>query len=253
MGGIQYVYWMGARLTPWMLYCLQLLDADLRRLFGVHLVLDPSKGIRTEAEQTAIFLDRYRLQATGSGPFNDVRWWNGRRYVRHSGLGTVAPPRTSNHEIQGTTAAVDVADSGGAGIGTMGSARSNWLRANASKYGLVPEGFNFNEAWHYAIPNIFNAVPAGGANIIPAEQEPEPEEDEMKSTYNWWIDGKGQQQNIVFAIGGNGMVDHWTSSNGPYNTEHIRQYDLAGPGHKVEADHGDALLAKLSETRNGKS
>lgn len=168
MGGINYVYWMGARLTPWMLYCLQRLDADLQRLFGVRLVLDASKGIRTEAEQTAIFLARYRAQRTGSGPFGDVRWWNGTRYVRHSGLGTVAAPRTSNHEIQGTTAAVDVADSGGAGIGTMGSARSNWLRANAANYGLVPEGFNFGEAWHYAVPNIFNPVPAGGADAAPA-------------------------------------------------------------------------------------
>lgn len=167
MGGINYVYWMGARLTPWMLYCLQRLDADLRAKFGVHLVLDPSKGIRTEAEQTAIFLSRYRAQRVGSGPFGDVRWWNGTRYVRYSGLGTVAAPRTSNHEIQGTTAAVDVADSGGAGIGTWGSERSNWLRANAANYGLIPEGFNFKEAWHYAVPNIFNPVPAGGAVVSP--------------------------------------------------------------------------------------
>lgn len=178
MGGINYVYWMGARLTPWMLYCLQRLDADLRAKFGVHLVLDPSKGIRTEAEQTAIFLSRYRAQRTGSGPFGDVRWWNGTRYVRHSGLGTVAAPRTSNHEIQGTTAAVDVADSGGAGIGTWGSERSNWLRANAGNYGLIPEGFNFKEAWHYAVPNIFQAVPGGSGAVAGGSS---PEEDDMPS------------------------------------------------------------------------
>ncbi|WP_311257328.1 M15 family metallopeptidase [Microbacterium sp. WCS2018Hpa-9] len=162
MGGIEYVYWDGARLTPWMKHCLERLDADLRRLFGVHLTLDSSKGIRLNSEQRAIFLDRYRPQSSGSGPFGDVRWWNGVRYVRRSGLGTVAQPGTSNHEIQGSTAAVDLADSGGSGIGTMGSARSNWLRRNAGNYGLVPEGFNFNEAWHYAVPNIFNPVPAGG-------------------------------------------------------------------------------------------
>lgn len=187
MGGIQYVYWMGARLTPWMLYCLQRLDADLQRLFGVRLVLDASKGIRTEAEQTAIFLDRYRAQRTGSGPFGDVRWWNGTRYVRYSGLGTVAAPRTSNHEIQGTTAAVDVADSGGAGIGTMGSARSNWLRRNAANYGLVPEGFNFNEAWHYAVPNIFRNVPGGGASTSSGgSSAPVPEEDDdMPKLIRW--------------------------------------------------------------------
>lgn len=191
MGGITYVYWMGARLTPWMLHCLQRLDADLRRLFGVHLVLDSSKGIRTEAEQTAIFLSRYRAQRTGSGPFGDVRWWNGTRYVRHSGLGTVAQPGTSNHEIQGTTAAVDLGDSGGAGIGTKGSARSNWLRANAANYGLIPEGFNFGEAWHYAVPNIFTAVPNGGqATPTPA---PVHKEDDM-TLFRW-------NESHVFGLG----------------------------------------------------
>lgn len=154
-----FVYWQGARLTPWMLYCLLRLDADLRRLFGVHLVLDSSKGIRLNSEQRAIFFDRYRQQSSGRGPFNDVRWFEGRRYVRHSGLGTVAPPGESNHEIQGDTGAVDLADSGGPGIGTMGSERSNWLRAHAADYDLDPEGFEFEEAWHYAIHGIFRTPP----------------------------------------------------------------------------------------------
>jgi len=187
MGGIQYVYWPGTttRLTPWMLYCLTRLDADLRRLFGVHLVLDSSdtqRGIRTEAEQTTLFLSRYSVQWWGSGLYGDVRWWKGKRYVRHSGLGTVAQPKTSNHEIQqGYYGAVDLADSGGPGIGTMGSARSNWLKANAARYGLEPEGFKFKEAWHYRIPNIFRAAPS-----IPAPPAPplviedEREENTMK-------------------------------------------------------------------------
>lgn len=185
---VSYVYRDGARLTPWMDYCLGRLDADLQRLFGVRLTLAPDKGIRTTAEQTAIFLSRYRVQLVGKGPFGDVRWWKGRRYVRHSGLGTVAQPGTSNHEIQGSTAAVDVADSGGPGIGTMGSARSNWLRANASRYGLVPEGFSFGEAWHYAIPNVFNPVPgvgsgagssagSGGSGVVPPGRVEEDEDD----------------------------------------------------------------------------
>jgi hypothetical protein len=193
MGGMQYVYWMGARLTPWMLYCLQLLDADLQRLFGVSLVLHSKAGIRLYEEQKELFLSRYRLQASGGGPFGDVRWWQGRRYVRHSGDGTVAPPSQSNHEIQGTTAAVDVADSGGAGIGTMGSARSNWLRKNAENYGLDPEGFGFGEAWHYAIPNIFNAVPgapAGGAGSSkPRPKVDEVQEDEMPDSMFAIVDG----------------------------------------------------------------
>lgn len=166
MGGIEYVYWPGTstRLTPWMLYKLKELDRDLRKNFGVHLVLDSSagqRGVRTEQDQINLFTSRYRQQAVGNGPFGDVRWWQGRRYVRYSGLGTVAQPGTSNHEIQGQDAAIDLADSGGAGIGTMGSQRSNWLRANAHWYGMEPEGFNFNEAWHYKMKNVFQAVPGG--------------------------------------------------------------------------------------------
>lgn len=191
MGGIQYVYWPGTttRLTPWMLYCLQRLDADLRRLFDVHLSLDSSgtqRGIRTHEEQKDLFLSRYRVQWAGYGPFNDVRYWEGRRYVRHSGLGTVAQPGTSNHEIQEEYyAAIDLADSGGEGIGTMGSNRSNWLRANAGKYGLEPEGFKFKEAWHYRVPNIFQNVPgkpAGGGNTAP----PTSEKDELTMTSPIW-------------------------------------------------------------------
>lgn len=175
MGGIEYVYWPGTttRLTPWMLYCLQRLDEDLRKFFDVHLTLDSSdvqRGIRTYEEQVELFTSRYRKQAVGSGPYGDVRWWGSARWVRHSGLGTVAQPGKSNHEIQGTSAAIDLADSGDAGIGTMGSNRSNWLRANAGKYGLEPEGFSFNEAWHYRVPGIFRVPPTPPpAPTIPEE------------------------------------------------------------------------------------
>lgn len=180
MGGIQYVYWPGTttRLTPWMLYCLQRLDADLRRLFGVRLTLDSSqtqRGIRTYQEQVDLFLSRYRVQAFGWGPYKDARWWKGKRYVRHSGLGTVAQPGTSNHEIQQNYyGAVDLADSGGPGIGTAGSERSNWLKENAARYGLEPEGFKFKEAWHYRVPNIFQAVPSGGGNVAPSKPSSPP-------------------------------------------------------------------------------
>lgn len=214
MGGIEYVYWDGARLTPWMKYCLERLDADLRKLFGVHLVLDSSKGIRLNSEQRAIFLDRYRPQSSGGGPFGDVRWWNGTRYVRYSGLGTVAQPGSSNHEIQGTTAAVDLADSGGSGIGTMGSARSNWLRRNAAHYGLIPEGFNFNEAWHYAVPNIFTPVPGRGANVTPA---PVPKEDDDMLAL--LIDG------VYMCTIAPGVFSHMIKSDNPERIKNIVKSD----------------------------
>lgn len=232
MGGIQYVYWPGTttRLTPWMLHCLQKLDADLRRNFGVHLVLDSSqgqRGIRTEQEQVDLFLSRYRLQASGNGPFGDVRYWKGRRYVRHSGPGTVKQPDGSNHEIQGTNAAIDVADSGGAGIGTMGSERSNWLRDNAENYGLEPEGFEFGEAWHYKIPNIFTPVPASavGADV--------PKEDEMEA----------------YVIAPNGAVVH-LFSGGRHVFGSQQEYETYGQEVQFIRDRGGLEMAPVPALSN---
>lgn len=59
---------------------------------------------------------------------------------------SVAYPGTSLHE---TGRALDVYDSGPApGVTTAGNVRSNWLRANAAKYGFSPTGYGFNEPWH---------------------------------------------------------------------------------------------------------
>lgn len=258
MGGIQYVYWPGTstRLTPWMLYCLQRLDADLQRLFGVRLALDSSvtqRGIRTSQEQVDLFLSRYRLQASGSGPFGDVRWWQGRRYVRHSGAGTVAAPGGSNHEIQGSTAAVDVADSGGAGIGTMGSARSNWLRANASRYGLVPEGFSFNEAWHYSIPNIFAAVPAGGGGVVPAPSpQPESEEDDMPKNSGFIYRGSTQaanQRTVLICNYGSGLFHEYTNgttaTDSAYNAAIAKAFDTTSFA-EISESHAASIKKSLT-------
>lgn len=159
----------GSRLTPWMLHCVNLLDQELHRRFGVHVRV--TSGIRTYADQEAVFRSRYVTAGNVNGrKVYDTRWWNGQLWYRISSVGTVAAPGSSNHEIQGNVAAVDLADTGSdGGIATMGSVRSDWLRANASKFGLVPSGFSFGEAWHYDIPNIFNTPPggspAGGGSI----------------------------------------------------------------------------------------
>ncbi|WP_341935350.1 hypothetical protein MRBLWO14_000997 [Microbacterium sp. LWO14-1.2] len=259
MGGMQYVYWMGARLTPWMLYCLKLLDADLRRLFGVSLVLHSTAGIRLHEEQKALFLSRYQLQASGTGPYGDVRWWQGRRYVRHSGDGTVAPPSESNHEIQGTTAAVDVADSGGAGIGTMGSARSNWLRANASKYGLIPEGFKFKEAWHYAIPDIFRAVPAGGADA-PEVTEPESEEDDdmrnpamFCTTANDKMVSETNLPNTYIVTDSNGFFHQVSGIDGTYASRIAQAYGVTVDAQWITQSHAVRLERDCAAMRPTRS
>jgi hypothetical protein len=168
-GSVEDVWRDGSRLTLWMLYVINLLDADLFRLFGVHVLV--TSAIRTYAEQEAIFRARYVTAGNVNGRrVYDTRIWNGVRWYRISSAGTVAVPGTSNHEIQGTRAAVDLRDTGrDAGIATAGSARSNWLRANAAAYGLVPSGFGFGEAWHYDVLNIFNTPPSA-----PPAPKPEP-------------------------------------------------------------------------------
>lgn len=167
MGGtINYVHRDGSRLTPWMLYVINRANVEFKARFGCELLV--TSGIRTHQEQIDIFLSKFRVQWAGGGPYGDVRWWQGKRYVRHAGGGTVAAPGTSNHEVQGTKAAVDLRDSGrDAGVATGGNARANWLRANAARLGLVPSGYGFGEPWHYDIPDIFRtppATPAGGAS-----------------------------------------------------------------------------------------
>lgn len=177
MAGLSYVYRDGSRLTPYMLYQINRADADFYRAHGCRLLV--TSGIRTNTEQTNIFLSKYRVQVFGNGPYGDVRWWKGRRYVRVVGGGTVAAPGSSNHEIQGSKAAVDLRDSGhDAGVASGGNARANWLRANAHKYGLVPEGYGFGEPWHYAVLNIFNNVPGSGSAAGGGASN-ESEEDDM--------------------------------------------------------------------------
>lgn len=153
----------GQRATPYMAYQLRRLKNDFRARFGLEIYA--VSGIRLDWEQIQIFLARYVKAGEVNGRYvYDTRVWNGVRYYRISNAGTVAVPGTSNHEIQGDSAAWDFADSGSdAGVSRAGSARSNWLRDNAWRYDLEPEGFNFGEAWHYKAKKIFNAVPGSSS------------------------------------------------------------------------------------------
>lgn len=178
MGGNapEFVWRDGSRLTPYMAYQVERLNADMLRLFGVAVLV--TSGIRTHDEQIAIFLDTYTAQGSGSGLYGDVRWWQGVRYVRTDGSGTAAVPGQSNHEIQGDVAAMDLRDTGDdPGISSMGSARAEWLRVNCGDYGLYPEGYEFDEAWHYRIRGIYQAAPA--FTIGSAATTHSPEEDDM--------------------------------------------------------------------------
>lgn len=83
--------------------------ADVKARTGI--VLRVRGWNRTIAEQDRFFFERYEPRAIGSGPFGDVRWYKGRRYVRVRGA-AAAIPGTSNH---GWGLAVDVEDFGNVG------------------------------------------------------------------------------------------------------------------------------------------
>lgn len=101
---------------------------------------------RDYESQKRIFLQRYVPQITGSGPYGDVRFWSGTRYVRRSGTAAAAVPGTSNH---GWGTALDLAD----GVNTGAGSTWDWLQANAACFGWrnpawakLPEFF---EPWHW--------------------------------------------------------------------------------------------------------
>lgn len=170
---VEFKWWGNARVTPWMYYQLDRLNADLRRLFGVGLVAN--SGIRLAEEQLAIWYERYTRTPNGRKVY-DTRWWNGQLWYRISPAGTVAQPKTSNHEIQGSKAAVDIQDTGAdAGITSKNSTRGRWIRANASNYSLVASGDGFGEGWHFDITGIYNTVPGtpagGGSTATPKESD----------------------------------------------------------------------------------
>lgn len=160
-----FVWRDGQRLTPYMLKQINRLDADFFAKWGYHIIV--SSAIRTNAEQEAIFRERYVVASQINGRrVYDIRVWNGVTWYRISSAGTVAVPGSSNHEIQGSTAAVDIRDTGNdAGITVASSPRGRWIRENCWKYDMVATGDSFGEGWHFDIKNVFSdggGTPAGG-------------------------------------------------------------------------------------------
>lgn len=111
------------------------------------------------------------------------------------------------------------------------------------------------EPWHWELPNvrryaIVRSIPnAGGNSAAPTKSK----EDEMKETYSWWKDSKGEQQNLIYAVGGAGLQEFWTSADGAYNTRVAAAHNLAGPPAEVSEAHGLSLLQSLSNTRTGRA
>lgn len=98
----------------------------------------PAQGItdagRTIEEQIAVFTSRYRVQWIGSGPFGDVRWWQGRRYVRFQGAAVAVPGSVTARHTYGR--ALD-----------LSGATKTWVRANGHRYGWIKDVVP-REDWH---------------------------------------------------------------------------------------------------------
>lgn len=120
--------------------------AEFRRVFGLDLIV--SSGTRTRAEQAYLW----------------DGWIN-----RRPGFNLAAKPGFSNHEESGPIGpiALDLRDSGSdAGVTVIGSARSNWLAANAPRWGFTNAGHFFSprEGWHYEKRGSYS----GGGSSWPA-------------------------------------------------------------------------------------
>lgn len=205
MGGTpEFVFRNGSRLTPYMFYQIERLNADMKRLFGVEVIV--SSGIRLDQEQIDIFLQRYVTAGNINGRrVYDTRVWRGVRYYRISSAGTVAVPGTSNHQIQGNRGAVDLRDTGSdAGITSRYSKRGKWYREHCREYDMVMTGDSFDEGWHSDMLNIFNAVPGGGGgkpNPVPVPVPEEEEDDMPKNSGVWYKKDKNTYVYLVFNTG----------------------------------------------------
>lgn len=90
---------------------------------------------RTHDEQKRIFLSRYTPQATGTGRYGDVQWWNGVRYVRTSGPSSASAPGSAR-SLHERGDAIDVPE----------PART-WIRTHGAAYGWIHDTVP-GEPWH---------------------------------------------------------------------------------------------------------
>lgn len=125
---------------------------------------DAVSAYRNREVQDRIFHERYDVRLFGSGPYGDVRWFKGSRYVRMRGA-SAATPGTSNHG-RGTT--IDISN-----IGGFEGVRYKWLASVSGWYGLNNvEGRSVKEPWHWTMtPESSKALSyAGKYHVIKRTQ-----------------------------------------------------------------------------------
>lgn len=130
-----------------------------------------ASGRRSKSLQESIFRDRYQRQDSGSGPYGDVRWWDGdgdgrrERWVRVKAGGTVLPPGDSTHEDPPATG-VDLAWP----YNNRGTAAHAALVEVCEDYGIRWTGVNFGEDWHFdSVWDAHTSFAAGEARPFQSE------------------------------------------------------------------------------------
>jgi len=128
------------------------------------LITSAGDGFRSYSRQVNVFLERYERSDNVHfrGPYGDVRWWQGKRYVRMRGA-AAAVPGTSNH---GKAITSDLTGLGGYG--------GYWFRKVApiliSEGWSNAEGARINESWHWN--QMRTAYHVIDTNIIPGVSLP---------------------------------------------------------------------------------
>jgi hypothetical protein len=156
-----------------------------------HPAIRVNFGDRDIATEVRTFTSRYRQQATGPGPYGDVRTWDGsawgfpggRRWVRHSSAGTVAPPGGSNH---GRKRSGDLAAPYNAN--TAAHRRAQVL---AKRHNITCEGLNFGrniEWWHWTYWGALGTIrtSSGATASTAAPTQGDDEEMISKETQQWF-------------------------------------------------------------------
>lgn len=160
------------------------------REFGKQVLI--TGAWRSFETQLRIFLERYTVADTGNGPYGDVRYYQGKRYIRVRGA-AAAVPGTSNH---GGGVAVDVKTGREDGdpshalavvfTGWNDTDRDRFLRV-AAKHGWDDdEGRRVGEFWHLTYYPARDTHPAASAPTLDiTPPAPAPQEDDMEA-YDVW-------------------------------------------------------------------
>jgi len=134
------------------------------------------EGFRSEAQQRAMFLDRYRR---GAGP-NQVTW-NGEVWHRVKGA-AAAPPGSSMHEI---------------GLAADLTGDLAWVQQHAAEFGLKTFANVNGEPWHVqlaALPNGRRDYEAGGGAGPAYPDNSSRWKETQQGAFSTWLRQQSEQQ-----------------------------------------------------------